>query len=186
MRVYEPRGCRRVANGSVSRAHVIVLLCSVRAVGARYATILAFDVKVTADARIAAEEMGVRIFTADIIYHLTDQFDKYLKDSVRAMQEEKAADISFPCVCRIIPTAVFNSRNPIVVGMDVLEGTLRIGTPLCVLQEGKSDVRHAWGVVAAAARRFRDELSCAHCATFLIGWWPAVVVASFPTRTGHG
>jgi translation initiation factor 5B len=106
----------------------------------RYATILAFDVKVTADARIAAEDMGVRIFTADIIYHLTDQFDRYLKESVRLMQEEKAADISFPCICRIIPTAVFNSRNPIVMGMDVLEGTLRIGTPLCVLLEGKSEV----------------------------------------------
>ncbi len=52
----------------------------------RYATILAFDVKVTPDARAAADEAGVRIFTADIIYHLTDQFDKYLKDSVRELQ----------------------------------------------------------------------------------------------------
>ena len=99
--------------------------------GCRYATILAFDVKLTPDARAAADEMGVRIFTADIIYHLTDQFDKYLKDSVREMQESKAAEIAFPCVCRIIPTAIFNSRNPIVMGMDVLEGTLRVGTPLC-------------------------------------------------------
>ncbi len=104
--------------------------------------------KITPDARAAADEMGVRIFTADIIYHLTDQFDKYLKDSVREMQESKAAEIAFPCVCRIIPTAVFNSRNPILVGMDVLEGSLRVGTPLCVLQEGRSPVGKAPVVVA--------------------------------------
>jgi translation initiation factor 5B len=38
-----------------------------------YATILAFDVRIDADARAYAEETGVRIFTADIIYHLFDQ-----------------------------------------------------------------------------------------------------------------
>jgi translation initiation factor 5B len=37
-----------------------------------YATILAFDVRVTAEAKDLAEKMGVRIFTADIIYHLFD------------------------------------------------------------------------------------------------------------------
>lgn len=45
---------------------------------------LAFDVKVTPEARAASEELGVRIFTADIIYHLTDQFDAYLKEKLLA------------------------------------------------------------------------------------------------------
>jgi translation initiation factor IF-2 len=39
-----------------------------------YATILAFDVKVNADAKMKATVDGVKIFTADIIYHLFDQF----------------------------------------------------------------------------------------------------------------
>lgn len=34
---------------------------------------------VTRDAASLAEQMGVRIFTADIIYHLFDQFTAYLK-----------------------------------------------------------------------------------------------------------
>lgn len=37
-----------------------------------YATILAFDVKVSADAAAIAATLGVRIFTADVIYHLFD------------------------------------------------------------------------------------------------------------------
>lgn len=41
-----------------------------------HAVILAFDVKVTPEARHEAEHSGVRIFTAEIIYHLFDQFTK--------------------------------------------------------------------------------------------------------------
>ena len=39
----------------------------------KFAVILAFDVPVNREARELAESMGVRIFTADIIYHLFDQ-----------------------------------------------------------------------------------------------------------------
>lgn len=37
-----------------------------------YATLLAFDVKVTEEAREFAEDNGIKIFTADIIYQLFD------------------------------------------------------------------------------------------------------------------
>lgn len=50
-----------------------------------YATILAFDVKVTPEARELAEEAGVKIFIADIIYHLFDQFKAYIDN----LKEEK-------------------------------------------------------------------------------------------------
>ncbi len=47
----------------------------------KFACILAFDVPVTKEARELAEDAGVRIFTADIIYHLFDQFTAYLKQA---------------------------------------------------------------------------------------------------------
>lgn len=45
----------------------------------KFAVILAFDVPVTREAQEQANSTGVRIFTADIIYHLFDQFSAYLK-----------------------------------------------------------------------------------------------------------
>lgn len=39
----------------------------------KYAVILAFDVPVTREAREQSEEYGIKVFTADIIYHLFDQ-----------------------------------------------------------------------------------------------------------------
>jgi hypothetical protein len=43
-----------------------------------YASILAFDVRITQDTRDLAETMGVKIFTAEIIYHLFDQVPRTL------------------------------------------------------------------------------------------------------------
>ena len=45
----------------------------------------------------------------------------------------QSAEAVFPCIARIIPTAIFNKRSPIVVGVDVIEGVMKIGTPLCVV-----------------------------------------------------
>ena len=45
----------------------------------KFAVILAFDVPVSKEASDLGEELGVRIMTADIIYHLFDQFTDYLK-----------------------------------------------------------------------------------------------------------
>jgi len=44
-----------------------------------FATILAFDVKVTDEANKFAEAEGVKIFTADIIYNLFDAFTEYVQ-----------------------------------------------------------------------------------------------------------
>ncbi len=43
----------------------------------RWACILAFDVRVEREAQEMADNVGVKIFTADIIYHLFDNFTKY-------------------------------------------------------------------------------------------------------------
>ena len=44
-----------------------------------FATILAFDVRVTPEAAAFAEQEGIKIFTANIIYHLFDEFTAYVK-----------------------------------------------------------------------------------------------------------
>ncbi|CAL4902424.1 unnamed protein product [Urochloa decumbens] len=97
-----------------------------------YATILAFDVKVMPDARDLAEESGVKIFVADIIYHLFDQFTAYIKNLKEEKKKESAEEAVFPCVLKIMPNCVFNKKDPIVLGVDVLEGIAKVGTPLCI------------------------------------------------------
>ncbi len=74
--------------------------------GARkFAVILAFDVPVNREARELAESMGVRIFTADIIYHLFDQFTAYLKQArMLCMLTVAALDASLVCAVELCGT----------------------------------------------------------------------------------
>ncbi|GMF16302.1 unnamed protein product [Phytophthora lilii] len=101
-----------------------------------FATILAFDVKVHSDATELAADLGVRIFTADIIYHLFDQFTVYMDNFRMARREEFAEVAVFPCVLKILPNCVFNKKDPIILGVDVEEGILKVGTPLVVPSAG--------------------------------------------------
>ena len=95
-----------------------------------YATILAFDVKVTPEARDLAEELGVKIFIADIIYHLFDQFKAYIDALKEEKKRESAEDAVFPCILQIMPNCVFNKKDPIVLGVDVVEGILKVSSIL--------------------------------------------------------
>ncbi|GFZ09929.1 eukaryotic translation initiation factor 2 (eIF-2) family protein [Actinidia rufa] len=105
-----------------------------------YATILAFDVKVTPEARELADEAGVKIFIADIIYHLFDQFKAYIDNLKEEKKKEAADEAVFPCVLKIMPNCVFNKKDPIVLGVDVLEGIAKVGTPICIPQKEFIDI----------------------------------------------
>lgn len=101
-----------------------------------YAAILAFDVKVEPEAKELAEQDGVMIFTADIIYHLLDMYTKFVENRRSAKKSELKGQVTFPCQLRILPLHVYCRRNPIIVGVDVEEGTVRVGTSL-VISDGK-------------------------------------------------
>ena len=108
----------------------------------RYAVILAFDVKVERDAQEMAESLGVTIFTADIIYHLQDKFTKFREDLKRRKQEEFKHIAVFPCKLRVLPNCIFNSRDPIVIGVSVEAGFVKHGTPICVPSKEVSIIPH--------------------------------------------
>ncbi|RWR79243.1 Elongation factor [Cinnamomum micranthum f. kanehirae] len=105
-----------------------------------YGTILAFDVKVTPEARELADETGVKIFIADIIYHLFDQFKAYIDNLKEEKKKETAEEAVFPCKLKIMPDCIFNKKDPIVVGVDILDGIAKVGTPICIPSKGFTDI----------------------------------------------
>jgi translation initiation factor 5B len=100
-----------------------------------FACILAFDVKIDKECQDLADELDVKIFKADIIYHLFDQFTAYMTALTDQKRKDMAPQAVFPCILKIVPGCVFNKRDPIIMGVDVVEGILRIGTPICVVQQ---------------------------------------------------
>ena len=107
-----------------------------------YAVILAFDVKVSQEAQEEADHLGIRIMTAEIIYHLFDQFKVYI-DNIRNNQRAAALnsnDAVFPCIVQIIPEFVFNKKGQLVFGVSIVDGSLRLGTPLCVADKDNLEI----------------------------------------------
>ncbi|EEQ30655.1 eukaryotic translation initiation factor 5B [Microsporum canis] len=98
----------------------------------QYAVMLCFDVKVDKEAQAYADENGIKIFTADIIYHLFDDFTKHMEELAAQRKEESKLQAVFPCV--LSPVAVFNKKDPIVIGVDVTEGSLRLLTPIAAVK----------------------------------------------------
>jgi len=104
-----------------------------------YAVILAFDVAIAPDAFDLADSEGVQIMTADIIYHLQTQFQEYI-DLVKAEQKANVAeDAVFPVMLEMIPEKVFARKDPIILGVQVKRGSLRIGTPICALNRDTNE-----------------------------------------------
>ena len=117
-----------------------------------YACLLAFDVKIMPDAETYANENGIQIFTARIIYHLFDEFTEYVEKCRNERKADKGGKAVFPCILQVsysiirrnlglnfflscikmVPDACFHTTNPIVIGVNVVEGVLKTGTPLCV------------------------------------------------------
>ncbi|CAN1268735.1 Eukaryotic translation initiation factor 5B [Linum perenne] len=105
-----------------------------------YATILAFDVKVTPEAQELADGSGVKIFIADIIYHLFDQFKAYIDKLKEEKRKEAADEAVFPCVMKINPAYIFYNKDPIVLGVDIVEGIAKVGTPICIPSQDFIDI----------------------------------------------
>jgi hypothetical protein len=70
---------------------------------------------VSQDAAKIAKDSKVKIFTADIIYHLFDQFTKHMAET----REEERKQLTgkglavFPVQLKIMPLNIFNKRNPV-------------------------------------------------------------------------
>ncbi|GIX79732.1 eukaryotic translation initiation factor 5B [Caerostris extrusa] len=97
-----------------------------------FAVILAFDVRIEREAQELADSLSIKIFHANIIYHLFDAFVNYRQEIKEKNREMHKTAAVFPCKLKILPQFVFNSRDPIVVGVSVEAGVLKDGTPLCV------------------------------------------------------
>ena len=67
---------------------------------------------------------------------LFDQFTAYMKE-IKAQEQEQARFAAvFPCVLQIIPSCIFNMRDPLVLGVEVVEGIAKVGTPVAVPTRG--------------------------------------------------
>ena len=99
--------------------------------------ILAFDVNVNKEAQEYADKNGVAILTAEIIYHLNDKYKLLVEKCHEERKKEKMKEAIFPVKLKILPEFIINRVDPIIIGVDVVEGILKKDTPLYCVEKKK-------------------------------------------------
>ncbi len=94
------------------------------------AAVLAFNVRVLPDAEEEASTAGIKIFKADIIYHLIDDYVRWSEEQRAAGMKAELDSLVRPGSMRVLPGFVFRRSKPAVVGVEVLVGRIRPKYPL--------------------------------------------------------
>ncbi|MGM5487397.1 MAG: translation initiation factor IF-2 [Nanobdellota archaeon] len=124
---------RRASIGDISKKDVIEAQSN-REKEPLYTVILGFNVKSD------QPPSDVKIITNDVIYKLIDDLFEWQKQKQLEQETEEYKKLTKPAKIRIMEGYTFRQCNPAVVGVDVLEGTLKSNSPLMNL-EGKRITR---------------------------------------------
>ncbi len=103
--------------------------------------IIAFNVKVLPSANEEIKNTNIKIFNADVIYQLTEDYQEWIQETRERRKKEWFAAIIKPGKLRIIPKLVFRQSKPAIAGIEMLGGSIKKGHGL-INKEG-----HKVGVV---------------------------------------
>ncbi|KAL0733439.1 hypothetical protein Bca4012_009649 [Brassica carinata] len=97
-----------------------------------FSTILAFDVDVTPEASQLAEQLQVKVICGGVLETLHQHFKEHVEELT---EDPKMEDESiFPGILSILTNAVFSKEDPIVLGVLVVEGFIKVGVPIAYVR----------------------------------------------------
>jgi len=98
-----------------------------------FASIIVFDTSVDKDAAGLAQEKNVQLFQGAVVYELCEQVVHHVKVAQQTRRVAMAHVATFPVILDILPQCIFNTKNPIVIGVRVREGVAKLGTQICCI-----------------------------------------------------
>ncbi|MFH1398630.1 MAG: translation initiation factor IF-2 [Candidatus Woesearchaeota archaeon] len=94
------------------------------------AVVLGFNVLPNKEAQELALDSQIEIITSNIVYRLLDDYKAWYGAKLQNAEAHELEKVTRPCKIQIMQGYVFRQRNPAVVGVDVLCGTLASGIEL--------------------------------------------------------
>jgi translation initiation factor 5B len=92
--------------------------------------VLAFSVPILPDAVPEGEASAVRIFRADVMYRLIEEYDAWRTERKRELEAQRRLEHVQPAKLEVLPGFIFRASKPAIVGIRVRGGTLRPGVRL--------------------------------------------------------
>jgi translation initiation factor 5B len=92
--------------------------------------IVGFNVNISSDAREAMDSNSVRVITGNVIYSMIDDLNKWLEFKKHELEEESKNSRPIPSKLVIMPDYIFRAAKPVIVGIKVLSGRVKVGDKL--------------------------------------------------------
>lgn len=94
--------------------------------------IFGFGVGITDEAEEFMKEHDIKIFFSDVIYEIMESYEEWKEELGERKIKEKLNSVTHPGKFRIIPddSYVFRSRDPAIVGVEVMDGKVKVGDRL--------------------------------------------------------
>jgi translation initiation factor 5B len=117
--------------------------------------IIGFNVDMLPEAQEAALTSDTAVETGSVIYSLIEATEKWIQGKKEEIEEGRKQETPIPSKFTIMPEYIFRSNKPVIVGVKVLTGRLKVGDSLI-----KSDGRYA-GVIKSiregeTSKKFAD------------------------------
>ena len=71
-----------------------------------------------------------KIITSDIIYRLIEDYEAWIKDVKKELEEKEVDKLVRPAKLEILQNCIFRQSNPCIFGVEVLSGKIKSGIPV--------------------------------------------------------
>ncbi|MCL6014733.1 MAG: translation initiation factor IF-2 [Candidatus Thermoplasmatota archaeon] len=95
-----------------------------------------FNVDLSSDARNNLMNYDVAVVASKVIYSLIEDIEKWLRNKKEEMDEESKQGMPIPSKLVIMPEYIFRAAKPIIVGVKVLSGRIKVGDNM-IRDDGK-------------------------------------------------
>ncbi|MFH1404234.1 MAG: translation initiation factor IF-2 [Candidatus Altiarchaeota archaeon] len=120
---------RRGGIGKVSRSDIVEAE-SVSQNNKYLGVVMAFNSEVLPAADATATDRNVKVIEGKVIYSLIEDYEKWVEEQKAADKAEMVKTVATPCKFRILKAHTFRQSKPAIVGVEVLAGTLHVGSRL--------------------------------------------------------
>lgn len=90
--------------------------------------VFGFNTSLSRAGKALKDSKKVKVFTDNVIYKLTENYKEWKEELERKRREKALKDTIRPAKYRIMPEHTFRNSKPAIVGVEVMQGTLKPGS----------------------------------------------------------
>ncbi len=76
------------------------------------------------------EYKKVKVINNEVIYRIIEEYKKWSEETKKSEELKKLGELASPCKIRYLVSHTFRQSNPAIIGVEIVAGTLKVGTRL--------------------------------------------------------